>query len=171
MNKRAWVYGSLGAVVVASWAALGQRPAGPVKVTHSDAMPQPAMTPAPSPLNSTDRKLLEAALRDPFVPVAPPPPPAPPPAPAPKVLPPPPPPPPAAPALNLQYTGRMLSPDGTVTVFANFGSEPVTLTAGMELPNGYRVEKVSDAGVELIYPPLGERSRLAIPPYPMFEIR
>lgn len=77
----------------------------------------------------------------------------------------------AAPALNLQYTGRMAAPDGSTSVFAQFGGEALLLRAGLELSNGYRVERITDHAVELLYPPLNRPARLDLPPAPAFEVR
>ena len=172
MSARAWLYGGLSAFVVASWATLEQKSAGSTAPLMNGA-PSPAAvsTPEPAPAPTLERKVLEPAVRDPFVAVAPPPPPAPPPAPPAPKTPEPPPPPPAPPPLNLRFSGRMLAPDGGLIVFATLGSETVVLAPGTNLSNGYRVEKVADGGVELLYPPLNARARLDIPPAPSFEIR
>jgi hypothetical protein len=121
-----------------------------------------------------ERDKLEPATRDPFMVVAPPPP-----APA-KKLPPAPPPPPApvmaapaptAPPLDLRYAGRMTGPDGTLMVFVTYAESPITLSIGQSLPNGYRVDRISDRLVELSYPALGTTARLDLPEPPKYEIR
>jgi hypothetical protein len=179
VSARAWIYGGLGAFVVAAWGTLEQKPAS-VATPLTSATPREApspptvllapMSPPPAPV---ERAMLDPAMRDPFmivVPAPPPPAPAPPPV-AVKPPEPPPPPPPAPPPLNLRFTGRMLAPDGALLVFANLGTQPVVLAAGTDLPNGYRVETVTATAVELLYPPLGARARLDLPAAPAFEVR
>lgn len=87
------------------------------------------------------------------------------------VLPPPPPPAPVAPALDLRFTGRMTGPDGKVSVFAQSGNDSVTLTPGLVLPSGYRVDRVTDSAVELTYPPLNTPARFDLPRAPAYEVR
>lgn len=121
-----------------------------------------------------DRDKLEPAARDPFIYVAPP---APPPA---KKLPPTPPPMPApvmaapaptAPSLDLRYTGRMTGPDGALMVFVTYAESAISLSVGQSLPNGYRVDRITDRVVELSYPALGTTARLDLPEPPKYEIR
>jgi hypothetical protein len=125
-----------------------------------------------------ERDTLEAAKRDPFSVVAPPPvtsapqklPPAPPPivpVPAPAMAAPV----PMAPPLNLRFMGRMTSPDGQHMIFASLAESPVTLSVGQELPNGYRVDSITDRIVQLSYPALGTTARLDLPEPPRYEIR
>ncbi len=121
-----------------------------------------------------ERDKLEPALRDPFMYVAPPappapkkPPPAPPPMPAPVMAAPA----PSAPSLDLRYTGRMTAPDGTLIVFVTYADSPITLAVGQSLPNGYRVDHISDRVVDLSYPALGTTARLDLPELPKYEIR
>jgi hypothetical protein len=121
-----------------------------------------------------ERDKLEPAARDPFIyvaPPAPPPPkkplPAPPPMPVPVMAAPA----PTAPSLDLRYTGRMTTPDGTLIVFVTYAESPITLAVGQSLPNGYRVDRISDRVVELSYPALGTTARLDLPELPKYEIR
>lgn len=109
---------------------------------------------------------LEPAKRDVFAPVLPPAPPVPP---APKVVaaPPPPfePPAPMAPPMNYRYVGQMRAPDGTLSLYLSRGVDaPVPVAIGDRLGDGYVVESVSDEGVQLVYPPLGVKASVNIPP-------
>jgi hypothetical protein len=172
MTSRWWTYGAVGAAIAAGWASFGPKPdALAVPTPSPDAAAPTAFLQAPaSPSAPTTRVVLAPALRNAFAIVAPPPPPAPPAPPPVKVVEAPPPP-PAPPPLNLRYAGRMTAPDGTPVVFALYGNESVVLTPGLALANGYRVERVTDAAVELLYPPLGATARLDVPAAPTFEVR
>jgi len=82
-----------------------------------------------------------------------------------------PPPPPSAPPVDLAFTGRMVAPDGTLTVFAQSGGQAVTLTPGAVTPAGWRVQRISDSGADLLYPPLNTTARVDFPRPPAFELR
>jgi hypothetical protein len=115
------------------------------------------------------RAHLEPAVRDPFLPVAPP-------APVVKVVPPPPvvqvpPAPPAPPPLNLRFAGRMTTPNGATMVLAAYGDATLTLSTGLVLPNGYRVDAIERDVVRLTYPPLNAPATLDLAPPPRYEIR
>lgn len=172
MSLRPWLYGGLGAFVVGAWATLdtrGPQPAVP-------AVPAaPFAIPSQGPASElSQRAVLETAAKDPFA-IAPAPIPAAVvlanPMPAPPPVQPSPPPEPVAPPLNLRFTGRMVGPDGRVAIFAMAGNEQVTLTPGLLLPGGYRVDRITDTVVELTYPPLNTSARLDLPPAPTHEIR
>lgn len=114
------------------------------------------------------RPNLEPAIRDPFVAAAPP---------APEASPPPPPvvqappPPPAPPPLNLRFAGRMTAPDGSMIVLAAYGETTLALSAGLLLPNGYRVDAIETDKVRLTYPSMDALATLEIPSPPRYEIR
>jgi hypothetical protein len=78
---------------------------------------------------------------------------------------------PSAPILNLRFTGRMVSPDGQQIVFAALADEPVTLSVGLILSNGYRVDSITERAVQLTYTALGTTERLDLPEPPKYEIR
>ena len=137
-----------------------------------------AQTAAQTPLDqSLDRENLEPAKRDPFlgeevitpslaikkpsIPMVA----------LPIITPPLPPPPALAPALNLRFVGRMTGPDGIETVYASLGDVPVTLTLGLSLSNGYRVEAIKERVVEMRYIPLDTTARLELPEPSKYDIR
>lgn len=166
------LYGGLGLATVTS-TATSTTPSAP----RSGKAAAPASPAAHSPAAAAGRSTLEPALRDPFMPVA---------APAPTALRVPPlvqvqkplessvpasAAPPAPPPLDLRYAGQMTAPDGTQVVYATHGQNTLVLATGLELPNGYRVEKVSPRAVELIFPALNASARLDIPSPPPFELR
>lgn len=78
---------------------------------------------------------------------------------------------PAAPALALQYAGRMRAPDGAWRVFALQADEFVELQPGSVLASGHRVEAVDDREVRFVIPPLDQVDRLELPPLPVHEWR
>lgn len=172
MSTRAWVYGGLSTFALVAWASLGHKGVSTNEaLMPGDAAVAATASPTTAAWPVSERRILAPAARDAFAAFAPPPPPAPPPAPAAAKQGEPPPPPPAAPILNLRFAGRMLAPDGSQIIFATLGNDTVMLAAGASLSNGYRVEKVSATGVELVYPPLSTRARLDIPAAPAFEVR
>ena len=65
----------------------------------------------------------------------------------------------------------MTAPDGTQLVYVNAGDASLTLVAGQNLPNGYRVESITAQAIELSYPPLNTTARLDLPAPPKYEIR
>ena len=79
--------------------------------------------------------------------------------------------PPEPPPLNLLYAGRLTSPDGTLVVYATLGELSLALTPGLELPNGYRVTKVTSRAVEFSYAALNRTAKLEIPPAQKYETR
>lgn len=91
-----------------------------------------------------------------MVPVAPPPPPPVTVAPAPVVVAPPP-----VPTPSFSYLGRMVG-DGKSFVFLQQGENVEIVAVGAELEGNWRLEKVSDAGLELRYLPSNEMRQLAI---------
>ena len=81
--------------------------------------------------------------------------------------PPPPPPPvmraeaPQAPPLPFAYEGRM-EKNGRTVVFLAEGETPVIAREGMDLANGYRVEKITENAITFVYKPLGQRQQLGL---------
>lgn len=108
---------------------------------------------------------LEPARRDPFqaVPAAPAAPAAPPPPPVqpmPQLAAPPEPPP-----MSYRFVGRFTAPDGQARIFLGKGDgSTVEAGVGTTLESGYVVESVKAAGVTLVYPALGSRFLLPLPP-------
>ena len=88
----------------------------------------------------------------------------PPPAPPPKVVigPPPPPPVPQPPEMTFRFVGRFIQ-DGKFQVFVSKGDTPVAVKVGDNL-DGYVVEGVNASSISLVYPPLGYKMSIAIPP-------
>lgn len=174
MNRR-WTYGSALVLLVLAWFTSPSRMAD----TEAAALPKPQGMPSSEPRSPADesrpmRVRLEAASTDPFATeasattaptaIAPP---AAPPAPSVVVEPPT----PTAPPLNLRYVGRMSGPEGSVVVFAQLDAQALLLRPGMELANGYRIERITEQAVELLYPPLNATARMDLPPLPAFEVR
>lgn len=121
---------------------------------------------------TAERPMLEPARRDPFAPAPP----------VQVVAKPPPPPPPApvvvpvatapsAPPLNLTFAGRITNPDGKQTIYVSFGETSMGIEKGTILPNGYRVENISEDAIELNFLALNTTARLPIPPAPRYETR
>jgi hypothetical protein len=122
-------------------------------------------------LSEINRPAIESAKRDPFMAVQAIP--AQPPASVQKMtaLPPPPEPAPAPPPVGLTFVGRLVGPEGDLSIMANNGNETLTLRPGQALPNGYRVDAVNDQAVLLSYPPLNTTARLDLPSAPQWETR
>lgn len=176
MNIRRWVYGGLAIFAAVSWAAYSPYSKSAVSIvpalTAAAARSPSGMYVSPASASMPwERPVLEAAVRDPFAPVA-----------IQEVVVKPSlpavsaavvavPPAPAAPPLNLQFSGRMIGPDGKLVVFASMGNETMSLLPGTMLPNGYVVQQIDEHSVELVYPPLQTTARLDLPPPPSFEVR
>lgn len=129
---------------------------------------RPSQARAESPLPTAwPLVALSPAKRDLFAPVLPPAPPAPKPA---KLVSAPPPPPveplaPMAPPMNYRYFGQMRKPDGTQVVYLSRGNNtPIQVAVGERLDDGYVVESVTEEGIQLVYPPLGVKALVNIPP-------
>jgi hypothetical protein len=75
------------------------------------------------------------------------------------------PPTPVAPPLPFRYLGVM-SPNGKPLIILGRGEEVLMASAGQHLDGQYRVERISDAAVEIIFVPLNATQRLAIPALP-----
>lgn len=123
---------------------------------------------APSLPLRIERPMLPPAANDPFTLV---PPPAPP---APKqsqqlsaAHPPPPPPPP----VNLSFSGRITTPEGKEVIYLAYGDVSMPIAVGQTLPNGYKVDAITEKSVELSYPSLNVSTRLELPQPPQYEIR
>lgn len=71
------------------------------------------------------------------------------------------PPPPAAPPLQFEYLGRVIS-QGRVRVFLARGDENYAVGVGERIHAEYRVERIREGAVELTYLPLGIRQILTI---------
>ena len=73
---------------------------------------------------------------------------------------------------QLQFTGRLRTPDGRIVVLAQWGDgRPVALEAGKLLANGFRVERMDETVVELLNPQTQAVVQLPLPPAPRFETR
>lgn len=132
----------------------------------------PAVKPAAILPTQLSRPSLESARRDPF---------------APEVVPPVavakalspkstplielPPPVPEPPPLNLSYAGRMHAPDGSLVVYATQGEDSYALAHGLVLPNGYRVESITERGVAFSFPAMNHTARLDLPAPQKYETR
>src|SRR5258706_3856091 len=79
---------------------------------------------------------------------------------------PPPAPAPQAPPLNLRYLGSMVTPDGQRLVYLGRGDTALTVATGDRLDEGYVVESIGAEGITLVYPPLGTKVTVPIPPAP-----
>lgn len=79
---------------------------------------------------------------------------------------------PVDPAPQLNFIGRMNTPDGRAVVLAQWGDgQPVTLEEGQVLTGGYRVERMSAGIIELLNPQTQTVLQLPLPPSPRFETR
>jgi hypothetical protein len=76
------------------------------------------------------------------------------------------PPPPSAPALAHRFFGRVVGPDGQLLTLLTRTGEPVAISDGMTLDDGYVVEAVRADAVRLVYPALGSVVELPLPPPP-----
>jgi hypothetical protein len=169
MASRRWIYSSVGASMIAVWAAAPPLASSPAETPrNADAQSTATRASRPSlPLPAIlERPALETASRDPFAIVAPP---------VPVVTAPKPvqaaPPPPSPPPLNLQFSGRMTAPDGSQVIFVTMGDATLTLSVGQTLPNGYTVNAIHDRAVELSYLPMNFNTRFELPAPPTYEIR
>lgn len=72
---------------------------------------------------------------------------------------------PVAPPLPFRYLGVMF-PNGKPLIILARGEEVLMASAGQHLDGQYRVERISDAAVEIIFVPLNATQRLAIPALP-----
>ena len=79
---------------------------------------------------------------------------------APQVVAPPPPPPP--PPLEYRFAGRLLQ-DGKMQFFVSRGDTPIPVKTGDSL-GGYIVESISNSAIALVYPPLGHKETIPVPP-------
>lgn len=170
MASRRWVYSSVGAIAVAVWIFAPAAPPSPVETSRAGRTSHAAMAPAKPPASPLpailERSVLQTASRDPFAAVAPP---------APVITAAKPvqtaPPQPSPPPLNLQFSGRMTSPDGSQMIFVSTGDSSLSLSVGQTLPNGYTVSAIHDRAVELSYQPMNFNTRLELPAPPTYEIR
>jgi hypothetical protein len=117
----------------------------------ASSVPVIAASPAPRGAPSGAIAALPVVDFDPFVGVPSTPAGAPPPAPASQVAAPPPPPAPPPPN-DYRFAGRLIGPDGTHQILLGRGDAIVTISKGMTLDNGYRVESISADAVLLAYP-------------------
>lgn len=152
--------GGTSALSARQWAAAVPAALAPEAATR----PSPARAQGPLP-SVWPLQALEPAKRDLFAPVLPPPPPAPKPL---KVVSAPPrpvePPAPMAPPMNYRYFGQMRKPDGSLIVYLSRGNTPIQVSVGERLDDGYVVESVSEEEIQLVYPPLGVKAAVNIPP-------
>lgn len=73
---------------------------------------------------------------------------------------------------SLVFSGRMRTPDGRTVVLARWADgTPVSLEAGKELGNGYRVERMTEQSVDLLNPQTQAMVQLTLPAAPRFETR
>jgi hypothetical protein len=153
--------GAPSAVPVRGWGAYSELG---VAVTARAARAEPALLEGPLP-TAWPLVTLEPAKRDLFAPVVPPSPPAPPPPKAVVAAPlPAEPAAPMAPPMNYRYFGQMRKPDGSHIVYLSRGNTPIQVAVGERLDDGYVVESVTEEGIQLVYPPLGVKAMVNIPP-------
>jgi len=145
--------------------AAAQVPVAAVTQCREMGSSNATLTPSTPLPNQWPVQALEPAKRDVFSPVLPP---------APKLVPvkvavvaapaSPPIPAPMAPPMNYRFFGQMHKPDGERIVFLARGDKSVEVAVGAQLDDGYVVESISDEGVQLIYPALGQRAVVGITP-------
>ncbi|NIM40579.1 hypothetical protein [Hydrogenophaga sp.] len=76
------------------------------------------------------------------------------------------------PTPQLTYLGRVLSPDGSLSVLVQWEDGSLaTLKQGQEVGQGFVVERLGDASVELVHPSTHAVIQLLLPPEPSFETR
>jgi len=73
-----------------------------------------------------------------------------------------PPPPPSPPLMPYRFAGRLVQ-DGKVQFFVSKGDTPIAVKLGDTL-DGYVVESISASSIALVYPSLGHRESIAVPP-------
>jgi hypothetical protein len=73
-----------------------------------------------------------------------------------------PPPPPPPPPMTYRFAGRFVQ-EGRVQLFVSKGDVPVAVKLG-DILDGYVVESLSPSAIELVYPPLGHKTSIALPP-------
>lgn len=71
---------------------------------------------------------------------------------------------PTPPPIGYRYMGRMRSPEGQVIVWLERQDQAIEANVGTQLADGYVVEKIEDRAIELLYPPLGVKALIAVPP-------
>jgi hypothetical protein len=152
----------LGTTVLAAWSYRAQPVTAVVAAAAVEAAPLvPSAAPAPAAWPEVE---VTPALGDPFAAAAPPTA-----APVVAVAPAPPPaepPPPSAPALAHRFFGRVVGPDGQLLTLLTRTGEPVAISEGQALDDGYVVEAVRADAVRLVYPPMGVFIELPLPPPP-----
>lgn len=72
-----------------------------------------------------------------------------------------PPPPPSAPPLPFVYMGKLIA-EGDLSIFLLQGERNLIVREGDTIDSLYRVERISDAGVTLLYLPLNQRQTIVI---------
>ncbi|WP_341893360.1 hypothetical protein [Variovorax sp. YR752] len=73
---------------------------------------------------------------------------------------------PQAPPLQLRYAGSMRAPDGRRIVYLSRGDASFEVAVGDRLDEGYFVETIGEEAISLVYPPLGTKVTVAMPPAP-----
>ena len=74
------------------------------------------------------------------------------------------PPPPPPPVQDYRFFGRVIGPDGGEQILLARGESFVSITKGTVLDNGYVVESISAESVVVVFPSLGIRTSVPIPP-------
>lgn len=159
-RRRVGVPLALAVAVVAALAANRYQPAPPPPQSRViPVVSAPAAQPvAPMPANAWDRDPLPDGEADPFKPVGLLPPPPPPPPPAVAVASPA----PLAPPFPYRYFGRMIGPDGKPLAYLTRGDTLVQVKPGEALDGAYRIEKMDDVEIVVVYVPLDERTVINI---------
>jgi hypothetical protein len=68
------------------------------------------------------------------------------------------------PALNTRFIGRMIDPQGQLSVFLSDAENAVAAAPGTRLSDGWVVDSIGDATLRFSHPPTGSRAQLDIPP-------
>jgi cytoskeletal protein RodZ len=68
------------------------------------------------------------------------------------------------PALNTRFLGRMIDPQGQLSVYLTDTDNAVAAVPGTRLSDGWVVDSIGDATLRFSHPPTGSRAQLDIPP-------
>lgn len=71
---------------------------------------------------------------------------------------------PQAPPLQVRYAGSVQAPDGQRIVYLTRGDSSFEIHRGDRLDEGFVVEAIGEASLSLVYPPLGTKMTVALPP-------
>lgn len=80
-------------------------------------------------------------------------------------------PPVATPPLNLRFVGRVTQANGKELIYMAYEDSVLSLTEGQSLPNGYKVDSVTQTNLRFSHPQLEDQVQLDLPALPAFQIR